>query len=205
MNSINLLVYYTNFIESGFTSLEKVIENIDEVNKPTFEEIESLGIKKPGHIFKILTRLELDAKLIDERYYFLIFEGRVPSSSYLRFSREKFTCCTGMDKNIESDFKKIDLNIWLKKLNLTHLKKNFIHNGFDTIHYLILQMFSFNPLTDQIVEECLHIYDKKERTIILEQLAKDINLLKIKLSRCIVNDSMYEGETEESCKICSIF
>jgi hypothetical protein len=205
LNSINLLVYYTNFIESGFTSLEKVIENIDELNKPNFEDIESLGIKKPGHIYKILTRLELDSKLIDERYYFLIFEGRIPSSSYLRFSREKFTCCTGMDKNIDSDFKKIDLNIWLKKLNLTHLKKNFIHNGFDSIQYIILQMFSFNPLTDQMVEESLHIYDKKERTTILEQLAKDINLLKIKLSRCIVNDSIYEGETEESCKICSIF
>ena len=137
-----------------------------ETNRPTYEDFENIGIKKPGHIFKILTRLELDAKLIDEKFYYLIFEGKIPHSSILRFSRENTTCCSiGCDKVVKNDFKVLDLDSWLRKLNLLHLKRNFVKNGFESIQYILLQMFSYIPINDEIVENCIHVYDKKERNI----------------------------------------
>ena len=35
----------------------------------TYKDIEKLGIKKPGHIFRILIKLEIDAGIIDSNLF----------------------------------------------------------------------------------------------------------------------------------------
>jgi hypothetical protein len=201
-------MYYTNFIERGLVSIDKLISEITEDNRISYEDIEDLGVKKPGHIFRIITKLEVDAKLIDEKYTQLVFDNKVNQSMQLKYSRDNTTCCGFGNENIvQSELKSLDLITWLKRVNLTHLRKNFIHNGFDSIQYFILQMFSSYPVCDEIVESCLHIYNKKERNILLERLAKDINYMNIKLSRNI-NSSMSvidKESVEEGCKMCVIF
>ena len=173
-----------------------------------YEDIENLGIKKPGHIFKILTKLEIDAKVIDENLYHFIF-GNMRSSMRLRISSEKTTCCgfTHEKTSLTNGFMSMELNSWLKKIGLTHLKTNFVFNGFDSIQYFIMQMFTAYPVDDVIVENCLHIYNKKERNIILEQLAKDVNHINIKIAR-MTNPGGYMMESnvvDDGCKICNIF
>jgi hypothetical protein len=200
-------MYYTNFIERGLVSIDKLISEMTEENRISYEDIEDLGIKKPGHIFRIITKLEIDARLIDEKYSQLVFDNKITTSMQLKYSRDNTTCCGFNNDNvIKSEFKTLDLITWLKRINMTHLRKNFIHNGFDSIQYFILQMFSSYQINDEIVENCLHIYNKKERNILLERLAKDVNYMNIKLARDVVSMSVMEKETvEEGCKMCNIF
>jgi hypothetical protein len=201
-------MYYTNFIEKGLVSIDKLISEITEHNRISYEDIEDLGIKKPGHIFRIITKIEIDAKLIDEKYSQLVFDNKINQSIQLKYSRENFTCCGyNNDAVIQPEFKSLDLITWLKRINMTHLRKNFIHNGFDSIQYFILQMFSSYSINDEIIENCLHIYNKKERNIILEKLAKDINYMNIKLARANFNNSISisKESVEDGCKMCSIF
>jgi hypothetical protein len=188
--------------------LDRIIDEWTEDNRLTYEDIEVLGIKKPGHIFKILTKLELDAKILDENLYFLIFGNT--KTSLLRISSEKTTCCgfTTERTNVTNDLMKIDLVSWLRKIGLMHLRTNFVFNGFDNIQFFILQMFTAYSIDDNIVENCLHIYNKKERNIILEQLAKDVNNINIRLSRMnYLRTPIMEEENviDEGCKMCNIF
>jgi hypothetical protein len=201
-------MYYTNFIEKGLVSIDRLISEINEDNRVSYEDIEDLGIKKPGHIFRIITKLEIDAKLIDDKYSQLVFENKINQSMQLKYSRDNTTCCGfSNDTVIQSEFKSLDLITWLKRINMTHLRKNFVHNGFDSIQYFILQMLSSYPVNDEIVENCLHIYNKKERNTLLESLAKDLNYMNIKLARNInTSMSVLEKESvEEGCKMCNIF
>ena len=201
-------MYYTNFIEKGLVSIDRLISEINEDNRVSYEDIEDLGIKKPGHIFRIITKLEIDAKLIDEKYSQLVFENKINQSMQLKYSRDNTTCCGfSNDTVIQSEFKSLDLITWLKRINMTHLRKNFVHNGFDSIQYFILQMFSSYAVNDEIVENCLHIYNKKERNTLLERLAKDINYMNIKLARNLnTSISVIDKESiEEGCKMCTIF
>jgi hypothetical protein len=227
LNSLGLSNYYNNFLEKGFLNIEKIIENMNDINaRVTYKDIESLDIRKSGHIFRILVKLEFDAKLIDENLYFIIFNNinkNSISSCNLKISQEKYVCC-GIGNTItlhqrihkESERFNFDLIPWLKQIHLPHLRKNFIFNGFDSMEYFILQMFSSYPITDEILEECLHIYNRKERRTILNQLTRDIKAINIKLfDNSIDNkylttekneDTRLEGDSLEiGCKMCNIF
>jgi hypothetical protein len=112
---------------------------------------------------------------------------------------------------------KFDLISWLKISNLPHLRKNFLHNGFDSIEFFILQMFSSFPFDDQMIEDSLHIYSKKERKIILSQLNREVIIINNKLLNISSNDAKsYDSEfldnikvernkVDEGCKLCVIF
>jgi hypothetical protein len=210
LNSINLLCYYTNFIEKGLVAIDRIIDEWTEDNRLMYEDIENLGIQKPGHIFKILTKLEIDAKMIDENLYQIIFGNNTRSSMRLRISSEKTTCCgfTNEKKSLTNDFVTMDLTTWLKKMNLSHLRTNFVFNGFDHVQFLIMQMFTTYPVDDVIVEHCLDVYNKRERDIILECLAKDVNHINIKISRMCnagIGPLVEDNVVDEGCKACTIF
>jgi hypothetical protein len=148
--------------------------------------------------------------MIDESLYQLIF-GNTRGSMRLRISSEKTTCCgfTTEKTTLTNDFMSMDLITWLRKVNLMHLRTNFNFNGFDNIQFFVMQMFTAYPVDDVIVENCLHIYNKKERNAILEQLAKDVNYINIKIARmCNVNGGpiVEDNIVDDGCKMgCTIF
>ena len=75
---------------------------------------------------------------------------------------------------------KRDLMTFLRKYNLLHLYDNFYHNGFDLINFVILQMFTKFVINDEIVQKSLHIYNKKDRYLVLDALfneVKEINII----------------------------
>ena len=70
--------------------------------------------------------------------------------------------------------KKNDLKYFLLRYNLIHLYQNFAHNGFDMIEYVIIQMYSSFPINEDILENCFHIYDEKQRIITLKAIVAEM-------------------------------
>jgi len=242
LNSIGMQNYYNNFLENGLFSIEELIKGMEDVNtRITYNEFEDIGIRKPGHIYRMLVKLEYDARFIDESVFQLIFdknkktEGNcnninLPNYS-LKVSGDKYVCCGLMNK-VSSNNKNTSYNIntannkpilrydlinWLKVCHLPHLRKNFLHNGFDSIEYFILQMFSSYPFDDQMIEDNLHIYSKKERKILLSILNREVMLINNKLlnlgdfdtksfySEILENLKPEKNIEDEGCKMCVIF
>lgn len=133
----------------------------------------------------------------------------------LRTSGGKYICCgLGKEEKTEEIEKpqNLDLISWLKSLNVTNLRKNFQHNGFDSIEYLILQCFSVYSVNDEILENYMHIYEKNDRRKILYQLSKDINIINKRLFNRNMNLNNFELMTEfeqekiePGCNGCMIF
>ena len=184
LKEIDLCFYYNLFISKGIYSFEKVIKDMKEEKfKITKSDIEEIGIEKIGHIYRIITKLEIESEFIDKKiskeilnYTVTFTENFINSTEYCCGCN----CCSYKEKNvIISNQMKFNLDIWLKKNNLYHLKDNFIQNGYDKMEYFILQMFSSIPINDTILKNELKI-SEKECDIILFQLNKDIKkILKI--------------------------
>ena len=222
---MNLQIYYNNFIERGLVNIEQIIylASNDPENKLTYLDMENIGIRKPGHIFKILTRIEYDAKNIDQKLSFLVNHinpnrNSVSNSQVnLTISESKFVCCGfTRENNQQAESEKpqnLNLIAWLKYVNLPHLRKNFLHNGFDSIDYLILQCFSIYLVDEALLENYMHIYNKSDRRKILSQLAKDLNLINKKICNQSINFNNFDLLTdhenyekpEAGCKGCTIF
>jgi len=174
LNCLSLGEYFDNFLTSGLYDIEQLIQNMNTNDRLYYEDIFNIGIHKAGHIFKILTQLEKDAELISDKIYFTIF-GNYTNNRYslqsLRISSEKYVCC-GTFNHIKTTKNKLSKDIidFLKRMSLLESRKNFIYNGFDSIEYLYLQMFSFYPITDNILKDNFHIYDRNSREVILKQL-----------------------------------
>ena len=87
----------------------------------------------------------------------------------------------------------------VKKKNLSHLKDNFINNGYDKMEYMILQMFSSIPINDDILKNELNILNENDRNIILFQLNKDIKRVLKKINRKENVKKNIIHKSEESC------
>ena len=186
---IGLSDYYENFLNNKIYDINRLIEQMKlSDNKLELEDIENiLGIHTPGHIFRILIKLEIDGNIIDKKISDFML-GNININKKLIFSSdEKYVCdnlcntnkinlnlCGITNINIFSK-KKNDLESFLNRYNLKHLYQNFFHNGFDQINYVILQMYSSFPINDDILENYFHIYDEAQRTLTIEALKKEIS------------------------------
>jgi hypothetical protein len=234
--------YYNNFLERGLFNIDRVIENMHDVRtRLGFKDFEEMGVRKPGHIFRMLLQLEVDAKMIDEGIYNILFGNKINKSNEnslersnfrcnLKISSEKIVCCNILPRNrvdvsngegkfahstSDNNYVQYDLISWLKNICLPNLRKHFIHNGFDSMEYFILQMFSLHPVDDAFLEDYLHIYTKKDRRGILSQLANETKMLSSRLyNNSNMNSFVFENtdrmkfereNSDEGCKMCVIF
>ena len=189
LNNIGLINYYPNFINNSIFDISNLIENMKSYQtKLKFENIESdLKIRKPGHIYRILCRLEVDANLIDNKVTkFLLKNDKI-------FNKDEYYLNGGLEKNnnnnlnllISQDYQclgccktnktfssmaKNDLKSFLKRYGLMNYYQNFYHNGFELIEYVILQMYGGYPINDDILENCFHVYDEEQRKTILKAI-----------------------------------
>ena len=192
LNNIDLINYYPNFINNSIFDISNLIESMKSYQtKLKFENIESnLKIRKPGHIYRILCRLEVDANLIDNKVTkFLLKNDKI-------FNKDEYYLNGGLEKNnnnnlnllISQDYQclgccktnksfsnmaKNDLKSFLKRYGLMNYYQNFYHNGFELIEYVILQMYGGYPINDDILENCFHVYDEEQRKIILKIIFTD--------------------------------
>ena len=194
LNNIELINYYQNFINNSIIDISLLVEKMKSYQtKLKYENIESiLKIKKPGHIYRILCRLEVDANLIDNKVTkFLLKNSKI-------FNKEDFYLAGAFDNNgnnnnlhllISQDYQclgccktnkqfsnmvKNDLKSFLKRYGLLNYYQNFYHNGFELIEYVILQMYGGYPINDDILENCFHVYDEEMRKKILKAIVSEM-------------------------------
>ena len=195
LKEIKLICYYNNFIEKRIYYLDKLIYNLKNgIYNITKKDVESLGISIPGHIFRIITKLEIDSEKINNKIASIILGGFNKDLNILKNS--VYYCCgccsiQNQSKYYNENNKRYQLDQWLSKLKMNKYKNNFTKNGFDMFEYFILQMFSSIPVDENILRDYLEIKNIKDRDFILLQINKDIKYI-IKKSERIVNTSINE-------------
>ena len=188
LSTIDLSSYYLNFIDNNIynvnTLKNELIINNSKINYEVLENI--LKIHIPGHIFRILCKIEIDSGLINKNVCnFLIginSSNLVNNLSLLLKTDEDlnkcFSCCE-IKQKIKT---KNNLKTFLIRYNLLSLYDNFIHNGFDLINYVLLQMYTKYVINDKILENCFHIYNEHDRQLLLNALLNEIKEINIFLN-----------------------
>ena len=224
--SCDLLCYYNILVKNNIYNIERWIEDIryNRINV-SFKDIEELGIKKPGHIFRLLLKLEVDSGKIDNNLYNYIIEkfniNIMTNNGVLTSSINDINCCgmnlcstnthynrritinnTYYDNNYydenktneteneceENEINYVDIFSFLKKNNLWKFKENFIHNGFDQIEYILIQLFSHYYFDKNILNDYMHIYLEEDKNKVLKILYKE------KKKLCLLLGIRYNSE-----------
>ena len=213
--SCDLLCYYNTLVDQGIYKLDKCIEGLrnGEVNL-TFKEVEEFGIKKPGHAFRFLLKMESDAELIDKRLVEYVCPNKLVGEGLLRNSNvkvilgrsEEYCGCAFRETRT---IREMDLETWLRIKGLLYLKENFLHNGFESIEYVLLQMFSKYAINDPIMIDCLHIYNASDRKKVKKVLEEEKKAICVKLgipyNKSNEEESSILTETIEHCQMCTVF
>ena len=182
--SCDLLCYYNLFIDKNIYHIDSYIKDIQNKIPPfNYESFEEIGIKKPGHIYRILIKLELDAGIIDIDLFNYINDkinfNSVTNTLALTSSVNGGFCC-GINLCPKENYYKQkirngaiyynDLSSFLRANDLNRLKGNFIHNGFDKIEFILIQQFSKYAFDKKILNEYLHIYIDSDKNKLLNIL-----------------------------------
>ena len=211
--SCDLLCYYNILIKNDMYNIDRYIEDIryNRINI-TFKDIEELGIKKPGHIFRLLLKLDVDSGKIDNNLYNYIIEkfniNTITNNGVLTSSISDIRCCgincctksnnynnkrlllnnnanyinnyyeankTNDSENDcgDNEINYLDIFSFLRKNNLWKYKENFIHNGFDQIEYILIQLFSQYTFDKYLLNDHMHIYLDEDKNIVLKALYKE--------------------------------
>ena len=183
--SCDLLSYYNLLIENNMFDIDQIINDIKNNNISLgYKEIEDLGIRKPGHIFRLLLKLEIDSGNLDNNIFNKILSKFTISCSMsnniiLTSAISDIRCCGICNKNQNmNSYKRTnwpynDIFTFLKFKDLWKFKENFLHNGFDQLEYVLLQLFSKYKFNKNIMNDCLHIYSEKDKTNVLNKLYEE--------------------------------
>ena len=192
--SCDLLCYYNLLIKNDMYDIDLYIKNLknNKINI-SYKDIEDIGIKKPGHIFRFLLKLQIDTGILDEQICNSIINkfntnllstiGLTASTNIVKCcgmtlfkqngdnesSNNKNICCT-VSENDSNGNAYNDIFGFLKYKGLMEYKENFIHNGFDQIDYIFIQLFSNFKFNKEILNDYLHIYSEKDKTKIIKKL-----------------------------------
>jgi hypothetical protein len=185
LKEIKLHCYYNLFREKNILSMSNIISNLKAGQyNITKADIGRIGIIIPGHIYRIITKLEIDSNKIKEKITNIIIKHKNRTSKKditITKNSVNFCCgCYSLNEEIHNfnNMKTIfNLEQWLSEINMIKYKENFVENGFDFFEYFLLQMFSSIPIDDYILKEELKIGEEKDRDIILLKLNTDIKYL----------------------------
>ena len=188
LDNIDLSIYYENFIENNIYDINLLVKQMKkEETKLSYDDIESiLKIHKPGHIYRLLCNLEVDSGLISENIAkFLIKKNKNKNKDInlnksgnrlsLSLSQQNNSCINCFRINFLSGNKKNDLKNFLTRYNISNFYQNFYHNGFNLVNFILLQMYSSEPIDEDILENCFHIYEVEQREIVLKCIKEEKN------------------------------
>ena len=241
--SCDLLCYYNTLVKNNVYNIDKYIDNIrhNKINVISFKDIEEFGLKKPGHIFRLLLKLQIDAGKIDYNLYKFITEkfsvntmsnNNPMTTSYNELKCFGLNCCSSNNNNNynnkkinntinENEIIYFDIFSFLKVNNLLKFKENFIHNGFDQIDYILIQLFSRYCFNKKILNDYMHIYLDEDKNYILKILYREkknicntlglqydedeINKILYTENRSSLNESYMNNNQNEHDDCCFIF
>ena len=227
--SCDLLSYYNLFVEKKVVNIEEIISDIKQKKiKLNYKFGEDIGIKKPGHIIRFLLKLQIDSGILDKNLCDAILENYCNNnlSTVVLNSSSNYCKCCGISccNRVPSgscDFNEFtnyinnnDIFAFLRSKNLFELKDNFIHNGFDQVDFIIIQLFSEIKFNKNLLIELLHIYHEKDQKKVIkilyeekEKICKEINIPFDKkevediLSEFKEDDDSLDKEDDEHCFI----
>ena len=207
MGSCELLSYYNILLSNSIYEIDKIILGIKkkEINI-SYNDIEDIGIKKPGHILRFLLKIEMEIGNIDSKiseFIFNVFDNN--NNSFIQLSNPNLNYCCYYKNNNEFNNEN-DVEKFLRKNGLINFKDNFIHNGFDSIAFIFLQMFSKYAFNDEFLIEYLHIYNENSRKKILKILYLEKNKIckYLKISPSKYENNFYETTINENSNICCL-
>ena len=197
--SCDLLNYYNLCVEKNFVNIDEIIHDIKEKKiKLNYKFAEDLGFRKPGHIIRFLLKLQIDSEIFSKNLYETIIEKYCNNniSTFLLNSSENNCKCCGMSclsqeaplgscdfNEFTSYINNNDIFAFLRSKDLFEFKDNFIHNGFDQVDYVIIQLFSEFKFNKDLLTEFLHIYHEHEQKKVIkilyeekEKICKEINI-----------------------------
>ena len=197
LKEIKLLVYLPLFLSKKIFSFQEIINGLKSKLTITPNDIKNIGIKVPGHIYRIIVKLEIDSGLINKKYVnFILGDNKnINAISFDYLENPSYECCGYCKpsnkkkiilkkKNINFIEEKYDLNDWLSSISMGNYINNFIENGFDLFEYILLQMFSSVPLDFNIIKNEIGINDSDDIDIILLQINKKIKeIMKMSLNK----------------------
>ena len=219
LKEINLECYYNLFIDKKIYNLDKLIYNLKNgICNISKNDMLKIGITTPGHVYRIITKLEIDSEKINNKISdFIIDRKNILSDGEINILKNSIVyCCGCCSLNNQSkylcnnDYKKYQLEQWLSRIKMEKYKDNFINNGFDIFEYFILQMFSSIPIDENILKEELKINNINDRDIIFLQINKDIKYIIQKTTTTIKknnikNKKINDEEKEDESSNCLIF
>ena len=206
--SCDLLCYYNLLIKNDIYDIDLYIHNLknNKINI-SYKDIEDIGIKKPGHIFRFLLKLQIDTGILDPRIYDALtnkFNSNILTTIGLTASTNIIKCCgitlfkqNGGGENINcknniccdsstSSFNKNyyynDIFGFLKYKDLLDYKENFIHNGFDQIDFIFIQLFSNFKFNKEILNDYMHIYSENDKNKVIQKLYEEKKRIALELS-----------------------
>ena len=170
--SCDLLNYYNLLLEKKFYNIDEIISLIKNKKKEIdYKYVEELGIKKPGHIFRFLLKLQIDSEILNKQLCDKILEkfSIINSSTIvLNTSSNDYKCCgmsccshDAISSNVSDTINNInnnDIYSFLRNKDLFEFKENFLHNGFDQVDFIIIQLFSDFRFNKNMMKEYFHIY-----------------------------------------------
>ena len=207
LKEIDLLKYLPLFIKKKIYSFQRIISDLKAKKIIiTPNNIRKIGIDIPGHIYRIFVKLELDAELIDKKIYEYLLLLKKEEEDNNKKNEQKgneesaqslydccgIGCCSLKQSHIKIKVEKnelkenkviLDLEKWLKSINMIKYKDNFIQYGFDKIEFFILQMFSSLPLEEKIFEKEIHIENNNDIDMFILQLNKDVKFISSKFKK----------------------
>ena len=202
LDSLQLSGYNNNFVNNNITDINKLINdyktNRENINYQFIENL--LNIHISGHVYRILCKLEIDSSFVENKIStFLLGLNCSNNENNSKKNLSKvfvqtddcsdkcYDCCD--TKNVIME--KNDLQSFLRKYKILHLYNNFYHNGFDLINFVILQMFTKFAINDDIIQKCLHIYNKRDRFFVLDALFSEVKEINIFFSTNIYNYCLF--------------
>ena len=248
--SCDLLCYYNTLVKHHMYNIDKYIDDIrlNKINVITFKNIESFGIRKPGHIYRLLLKLQIDAGKIDNNIYKFIIDkfsiNTMTNNGAMTTSINDIHCfglncflSNSNNNNYNYTNKKLvsnnnnfndnelnyfDIFSFLKVNNLWKFKENFIHNGFDQIDFILIQLFSKYSFDKKILNDYMHIYLDEDKNYILKILYKEKkrisnlmglqnnddeikNILSYSQNNNSLNESYMDNNQNNNNNCCSIF
>jgi len=210
LNNLGLIQFLNNFINNNIYDINELVEKMKSYQtKLRFETLESMTkIRTPGYIYRLLCKLEADAGLVDPKIIkFMLNEGSTNESKNIMnrsinnndnklnisVNQSYYQCSNCCKTNQIKKSKKNDLKYFLSRYDLTNLYKNFYHNGFDLIEYVIIQMYSSFPINEDILENHFHIYDEKQRIKTLKAIVAEMKII-----NKFINSDQYNNNCDKN-------
>ena len=179
--SCDLLCYYNLLIKNNIYDIESYIVNLknNKINI-SYKDIEDLGIKKPGHIFRFLLKLQMDIGILDHKvcnYIMSKFNENILTTLGVNVSINDIKYCGILLCPGTNDFSKncnyTDIFSFLRSKNLMEFKENFVHNGFDQIEFILIQLFSSFAFNKDILNDYMHIYSEQDKSKVIKRLYEE--------------------------------